>query len=105
MIMLHGFSLTGFARAELGTLIRGGRQLPVSLPALKNEATGWTCQGPFFNYSVGLFELATNVMAWFSLLSRAPLTDPFFAPMIPLSFYIPMSVCLSQGSVNQIEGP
>ncbi len=72
MIMLHGFSLTGFARAELGTLIRGGRQLPVSLPALKNEATGWTCQGLFFNYSVGLFELATNVMAWFSLYPAPP---------------------------------
>lgn len=43
--MLRGFSLTGFARADLGILIRGGRQLPVILLALKDEATGWTCQG------------------------------------------------------------
>ena len=43
--MLRGFSLTGFARADLGNLIRGGRQLPVILLALKDGATGWTCQG------------------------------------------------------------
>lgn len=68
--MLHGFSLTGFTRADLGTLIRGGRQLPVILPALKDEATCWTCQGPFFNYSVGLFELATKVMVWLAFILR-----------------------------------
>lgn len=37
VIMLHGLSLTGFARADLGTSISGGRHLPAHLPVLKTE--------------------------------------------------------------------